>query len=651
MLRRLAFPICAAAVAASAVTGTRAQGPDPKTAFTEALARFSLALHGAYGDEGPVASASLAALDRIRQQWDGLLRTYEAGMARELLGAPPDLAVRMHLALGGEYLDRRRLPDAMREFGEAIRLDPKRPDALTARGLIQAHLTPQSREALDDFGRAASLTPSDPVRGYLLARQALAAGSAADAPSALRQFVSAAATAGPSRDAAPFVRLGLVQEVAGIEPFFPPAPYRDGFHLLDDGRYEDAISRLKTATILDPLITPRAEVADALRVAGAALRDGAPDVALARLEPAAALVPDTAEVHRLLGLAHLANDETETGLNALRRAVRLDPSYERPRIDLARALFDRGQFADAATILTETLAAIPDSGRARYLLGLVHQRQGNYTAAMEDFADAARQRPLLGLNSVLQTMGALRRSQQDYDGAVEAFSRRIELVPNDAAAHHELGEMYFRKGLLPQALAEYTVELFIDPTRPDAHIGVAQVRLRDEHFEEAAAAARRAVALDTTHKQARYVLGTALRRLGRQDDGNRQLPEYQRLQAEATARESRRLELAALRRDASVNMANGNYDRAVELLAKALAAGPGDPASELDLGQALFKAGKAADAVPHLRAALAPGATPDVHRLLAEAYAATGQANESRHERTLYMQARQEALRRAGGAR
>jgi tetratricopeptide (TPR) repeat protein len=557
----------------------------------------------------------------------------------------------MHLALGAEYLDRHRLADARRELGEAIRLDPKRPDAHTARGLIQDNSAAGSREALDDFARASALTPSDPVRAYLLARETLAAGPEDAAAAALQQFVSTAAAAGPSRDPAPFVRVSLVQEVAGIEPFFPPAPYRDGFRLLEAGRFEEAISRLNTTVILDPMVTPRADAADALRSAGAALRDGAAEAALARLEPVAARIPDSSEIQRLLGLAHLANEQTEPGLNALRRAIRLDPSYERPRIDLARAQFDRGQFADAATVLTETLAAIPDSGRARYLLGLVHQRQGNYAAAMDDFTVAAAQRPLLGLNSIYQTIGALRRSQQDYDGAIDSFARRITLVPNDAVAHHELGEMYFRKSRLPEALAEYTVELLLDPSRTAAHVGVAQVQLRDGRFEEAAVSSRRAVTLDAAQKEARYVLGTALRRLGRPDEANRELAEYQRLQAEATARQAKALEVAAFRRDATVSTANGNHDRAVELLTRALEAEPGDPRSELDLGQALLRAGRAPDAVPHLRAAVVTGAPPDVHRLLAEAYTATGQADEGRRERALYAQARQEALRNAGGAR
>jgi predicted Zn-dependent protease len=174
------------------------------------------------------------------------------------------------------------------------------------------------------------------------------------------------------------------------------------------------------------------------------------------------------------------------------------------------------------------------------------------------------------------------------------------------------------------------------------------VHLREGRFAEAAASARRAAELAGDHKEARYVLATSLLRLGRADDGTRELQEYQRLQSEATALQSKQLEIAALRRDATVSAANGDHDRAVALLRKALDAEPGDPAAELELGLALLRAGKAADAIPHLRAAAVPGSAPDVHRHLAAAYQAAGQADDSRRERALYAQARQDALRRAG---
>jgi tetratricopeptide (TPR) repeat protein len=644
---------CLAAVLSIAVpAAAHAQNANPKAAFTEALARFSLALDGAFGDEGPVASASLTTMDRARQQWDAVIRNYETGLAAEIAGAPPALGARMHLALGGAYLDRNRFRDAQRQLDEALRLDAGRVEALTDRGLIEAEFTAQPRQALDDFAKAAALTPADPVRAYLHARQLVAVGAADDAvAAAMRRFVAAQSAAGPSPDGMPFVRPALVQEVPDIEPFFPPATYRAGFRALVEGRYEEGLSQLRTAAILDPMVTPPAEIAGRLRAAGAALRDGDATAAIAQLDAAAAAAPRASEVQRLLGLARLANEDADRGIAALMLAIGLDAGYERPRLDLAGALFERGAWGDAVTVLTDTLAAVPDSGRARYLRGLAYQRQGNVAAAIDDLGRALALEPLLGANSVAQSIGALRRSQQEYDGAIEAFSRRIALVPNDAMAHHELAEMYFRVGRADEALAEYTVAVMIDPRRADSYVGVAQVHLREGRFADAAAAATRATELAADHKEARYVLATSLLRLGRADDGNRELQEYLRLQSAATALQARQLEIGGLRRDATVSAANGDHARAVALLQKALDADPGNPASELDLGLALLRAGKAADAIPHLRAGVVPGASPDVHRHLAAAYEAAGRAEDSRRERALYAQARQEALRRAGAAR
>ena len=47
-------------------------------------------------------------------------------MAADIGSADPKLASRMHLALGGLYLDRLRVSDALREFAAARTSDPTR---------------------------------------------------------------------------------------------------------------------------------------------------------------------------------------------------------------------------------------------------------------------------------------------------------------------------------------------------------------------------------------------------------------------------------------------------------------------------------------------------------------------------------------------
>ncbi len=99
---------------------------DPKAAFTQSLARFSVGLDGTFGDEGRAVRSALDAMERGLREWDDTLQALEKASAVELPRADPALAARMHVALGAAYLDRSRVADALSEFEAASRLDPSR---------------------------------------------------------------------------------------------------------------------------------------------------------------------------------------------------------------------------------------------------------------------------------------------------------------------------------------------------------------------------------------------------------------------------------------------------------------------------------------------------------------------------------------------
>jgi tetratricopeptide (TPR) repeat protein len=364
------------------------------------------------------------------------------------------------------------------------------------------------------------------------------------------------------------------------------------------------------------------------------------------------LAPDRAEPHRVLGLVHLAARRYDEALDAMRAAIRLDPRDERPRLDLAEALLMSGRLDEAVRHLTDTLAAFPASGRGRYLLGLVYERQGRYPQARQELAKSASMKPLLGMNSIFQTIGALARSQQDYDAAIETFSSRVDLVPNDPQAHRDLGDAYVRQGRHEEALAEFTASLMLDPSRSDTYTSIGQVHLREGRFQDAADAARRALGGDAMSKEAHYLLATALLRLGRESEGTRELEVYQRLQSEATAARARQLEIEGFRRDAAISAASKDYDQAAALLRQALERDPTSAATHRDLGLTLLNAGRAAEAVDELKAALSSVADDaDLHANLAQAYDALGRREDSARERATADRMMRDQLRRAGTER
>jgi tetratricopeptide (TPR) repeat protein len=640
---------------ALAAAPTLAQAPDPNADFLRALAQFSLGLDGSYGDEGHPIRSSLESMSRALEQWDEAIRTSETAMKAAIVGAEPRTAAAMHAALGGAYLDRGRIADALRELTVATQLDPTRPEFYTLQGLLLSQGANDAAGAAEAFRKASELDPRNPVRWYMLARHLQKTGTPQETSSARRAFQQSweqgAIGKGRSAIAPPFGRLGLLQEKARVEPFFPPVLYAEGFARLQRGDYQGAIAQFGEAAARDPLASPPVERAEAMGQAATAVRDGSIDAAVRHLKVAIELEPGRAEAHRMLGSAYLANQQEDDAIGELKTAVRLGPGDERTQLSLANAFVLSGRYPEAEQALRQTIAALPASGRAHYALGRLYQRQGESEKALREFEVSITFHPMLGLNGIYQSMGAMNAARQNFDAAIDAYSSRVDVHPNDADAHQSLGETYLRLGRHDEALVEFAMTLMLATGRADAYAGMAEVHLKEGRYADAVEASRRALELDVDHRQARYSLATSLLRLGRTEEGQAELATFQRQQTEDAAAHARELELGGLKREASESSASGDHEKAVALLRKALLLEPNVAVSHLNLGLALLYAGHPAEAIEHFKSAVSLNAPPDVHQHLAQAYAALGQDEDSRRELALYDQLKQESLRRAGGNR
>ncbi|MCU1259941.1 MAG: Tetratricopeptide 2 repeat protein [Bryobacterales bacterium] len=98
----------------------------------------------------------------------------------------------------------------------------------------------------------------------------------------------------------------------------------------------------------------------------------------------------------------------------------------------------------------------------------------------------------------------------DSPHAIEHLRKAIEISPNYADAHTSLGVQYMLAERYQDALAEYQTVLGIGPagTRELCNLSAAFFCVR--RFAEAEDSARRAVALDSRHPFAHYLLGRAL---------------------------------------------------------------------------------------------------------------------------------------------
>ena len=133
-----------------------------------------------------------------------------------------------------------------------------------------------------------------------------------------------------------------------------------------------------------------------------------------------------------------------------------------------------------------------------------------------------------------------------------------------------LGEAYVQQGRDRDAIPQFLAALLVQPKDAASWAALAQSQLRTGEYAAAESAARRAIQIDSARPGAQFALATALIRLGRVDEGSREMERFQRMQAEAQAREAREWELKMLNQEASASLQKGEQEQALAALTAAV---------------------------------------------------------------------------------
>jgi len=614
-----------------------------KLRFVDAVRQFLEAQAGTFGDEGPALAGSLRAMRGALGQWDDALR----GLARAAAAEPA--AGEAHVVLGTAYLDRHRVDAAVGELSAAVRLGVTRTEVQASLALAQT-LQGRPAEAVRSLRAAVAIDPADAALAYTLAQRLRDVNRPEEALQALRRVVriratavTVQATAPPGGLAAPFDRVELFRQAAGVAPIFPLHRYAPAFARLEAGDYDGAIGLLEAAVAGDPVAPENLETSAPHRLGSTLLREGRVAEALALLEPLAREPAASSEAHRVVALAMWVQGDHNQALEHLGRAVEMRPDDERARLERAFVLRAADRPSEAERELRDAVAALPQSGRARYQLGLLLESQSRLPDAAQAFEESTAMHPVTGRDHLLETLARVRVNQADFDRAIAAYAARVALNPNSAAAHRALGEIAFLQGRDDEALAEFTVAIWLDPSDARAHAAAGHVHSRAQRYGDAAAALARAVALDPSQSEAHYALGQALTRLGKIDEGRRVLAVFQQLQGEVHARGQRDFQVEQQRREAALRLASGEPAQALELLQQIVREDPGNPRWRRELGAALLRARLVADAIAVPESEQRLEASADGLRLLADAYALAGRAADSQREQARYDAAMQRA--------
>jgi len=106
------------------------------------------------------------------------------------------------------------------------------------------------------------------------------------------------------------------------------------------------------------------------------------------------------------------------------------------------------------------------------------------------------------------------QNDETLDRAADAYRRCLDLDPSMAAAHTNLGNIYYRTGRTADARAHYERALALDPDQPEARYNLANIHDREGQIDLAIAEYRRVVATCPEFPDAHFNLALALERVG-----------------------------------------------------------------------------------------------------------------------------------------
>jgi tetratricopeptide (TPR) repeat protein len=399
----------------------------------------------------------------------------------------------------------------MAELEEALRL---RPDFLQARYQLagccrkRGDFEGEARVLAEVVQQAPDFAEAHYNFGLLLQRSDKPAEAVEQLRAAVRieaqnpRFVLALGVALAGRD--PAEATAVLRRVVRLAPSDPEAHFNLALALAAAGSEDAALDAFQVALALNP------NHAGARRGLGIALmhadrlRESAD-----QLQKAAAIAPRDAETANNLGMVLLRLKEIDGAVTTLEHAVAMNPKLIKAHFNLAQAYLRAGRADDArrASARAEALTKEQrDMGRAMVLVQTARQKLHAIPLLREAIEAHA------GFVDAHMELGrALLESGGDPAAAIQHFRMALNLDPERADAHYQIGLALRRMDKLADALEELKSAVTMAPCRVGVMRALATAALDAGDRAEAIRELRRVVAWDPRDRDAGALLERVLR--------------------------------------------------------------------------------------------------------------------------------------------
>ena len=272
------------------------------------------------------------------------------------------------------------------------------------------------------------------------------------------------------------------------------------------------------------------------------------------------IAPRLAPAYNNLGALYLRQREFKKAAAVLERGLKIDPHMSSASALMGISLYELGDYANARTRLEAALRANPKDDNAELFLANDLIKLGELNLAAGHLQQLSNRQPknqeiwytlgkvhmklseraLARLNEidpdsvwVHQISGEVMESMKNYDGALIEYKKAVELAPNQPGIHYLLGNAYWALANWSDAAREFRTEIANDPSNCAAQWKIANSILEQRLDPEAALSnADKALALCPNLAQAKVDRARALIRMDRNEEAVKDLQAAEKITPE-----------------------------------------------------------------------------------------------------------------------
>ena len=208
-----------------------------------------------------------------------------------------------------------------------------------------------------------------------------------------------------------------------------------------------------------------------------------PKLAEAEIRAGLKLAPRSLEGLNLLATALEEQNDFAGAVEALQKALKIDPGSTATQFNLTQAYLGAGQKEKGLALARSLSERAKNDVRTHFTLGVLVAKQGQYSEAIHEFEAADALQP--GTFEILHNLGHAYLQSGDSVKALDILNRALKLSPDSVETLYFMAQAYANQGEDLDALDLIAKAHKLAPRNTDVIVLMARLSMRQSYYEDA----------------------------------------------------------------------------------------------------------------------------------------------------------------------